>query len=346
MSERQQIVLVARPDGAPQLSDFGLESGPLPDLEDGQILIRGQWLSLDPYMRGRMDAGKSYAAPVPLGGVMEGAGVGEVIQSRHKGFKTGEIVTGPFGWQSHVISTGALMRKLDPSLAPVSTALGVLGMPGITAYVGLNDHATPKAGETLVVGAATGAVGSVVGQLARIYGLRVVGVAGGAEKCDYAVSELGFDACVDHKDANDARTLRARLQQACPDGVDIYFENIGGKTLEAVIPLMNLGGRIPVCGMISWYNSGGLGAAANEGANLLPLVWRSILVNRLHVRGFIISDHYDRFPAFVKEVSGHIGSGRLKYRESVTRGLRNAPRAFIELLKGENFGKQLVRLDD
>lgn len=346
MDRRQQIILAARPEGTPKLSDFSLETGPVPDVEDGHILIRTEWLSLDPYMRGRMDAGKSYANPVPLGGVMEGAGVGEVIKSRNPTFPIGAIVTGPFGWQSHVVSDGTLLRKLDPSLAPVSTALGVLGMPGITAFVGLNDHGMPKPGETLVVGAATGAVGSVVGQLAKIYGLRVVGVAGGAEKCAYAVDELGFDACLDHKNAADAKSLREKLHEACPDGVDIYFENVAGKTLEAVIPLMNLGGRIPVCGMITWYNSGGLGANSTAGANLLPLVWRTILVNRLRVQGFIISDHYDRFPAFVKEVSGHIGSGKLKYRESVTQGLKNAPQAFIDLLGGGNFGKQLVRLDD
>lgn len=310
------------------------------------MLVRVIWLSLDPYMRGRMDDGASYAQPVPIGGVMEGGAVGQIVASNIGGFKVGEFVNGPFGWQSHAISDGTKVRKLDPALAPISTAVGVLGMPGITAFVGLNDHGRPKAGETLVVSAATGAVGSLVGQLGKAYGLRVVGVAGGADKCAYAVEELGFDACLDHLAAGDARALRAQMTEACPKGVDIYFENVGGKTLEAVIPLMNVHGRIPICGMISWYNSGGLGAGASEGANLLPQVWRNILVKRLSLRGFIISDHYDRFPDFVKEVSGHIRDGRVKYRESVAEGLAAAPEAFMKLLQGGNFGKQLVRISD
>jgi len=219
----------------------------------------------------------------------------------------------------------------------------VLGMPGLTAYAGLHEHGKPKAGETLVVGAATGAVGSVVGQLAKIAGLRVVGVAGGAEKCAYAVEELGFDACLDHR-PGDAAALRKALAAVCPKGVDIYFENVGGKTLEAVIPLMNMFGRIPVCGMISWYDLGGLGMGGAPGPNLLPRVWRTILVNRLSVRGFIVTDHADRFRDFIAEVSAYIRDGRLKYRESVTEGLENAPAAFIGMLEGGNFGKTLVKV--
>ncbi|NQW14164.1 MAG: NADP-dependent oxidoreductase [Rhodobacter sp.] len=345
-AQMQRIVLASRPKAAPQPENFRFETAPIPVHGAGQMLVRVIWLSLDPYMRGRMDDGASYAQPVPIGGVMEGGAVGQIVASNIGGFKVGEFVNGPFGWQSHAISDGTKVRKLDPALAPISTAVGVLGMPGITAFVGLNDHGRPKAGETLVVSAATGAVGSLVGQLGKAYGLRVVGVAGGADKCAYAVEELGFDACLDHRAAGDARALRAQMTEACPKGVDIYFENVGGKTLEAVIPLMNVHGRIPICGMISWYNSGGLGAGASEGANLLPQVWRNILVKRLSLRGFIISDHYDRFPDFVKEVSGHIRDGRVKYRESVAEGLAAAPEAFMKLLQGGNFGKQLVRISD
>jgi NADPH-dependent curcumin reductase len=345
-AQMQRIVLASRPKAAPQPENFRFETAPIPVHGAGQMLVRVIWLSLDPYMRGRMDDGASYAQPVPIGGVMEGGAVGQIVASNIGGFKVGEFVNGPFGWQSHAISDGTKVRKLDPALAPISTAVGVLGMPGITAFVGLNDHGRPKAGETLVVSAATGAVGSLVGQLGKAYGLRVVGVAGGADKCAYAVEELGFDACLDHLAAGDARALRAQMTEACPKGVDIYFENVGGKTLEAVIPLMNVHGRIPICGMISWYNSGGLGAGASEGANLLPQVWRNILVKRLSLRGFIISDHYDRFPDFVKEVSGHIRDGRVKYRESVAEGLAAAPEAFMKLLQGGNFGKQLVRISD
>ncbi len=342
----RRIVLAARPKGAPKPSDFALETVPMPKPAAGEILLRVIWLSLDPYMRGRMDDGKSYAAPVALGDVMEGGGVAEVIASNNPAFRVGDFVNGPFGWQSHAISDGTMLRQLDPAMAPISTSLGVLGMPGLTAFVGLIDHGRPKAGETLVVSAATGAVGSLVGQLGKAYGLRVVGVAGGAEKCRFAVEELGFDACLDHRAAPDAGALRAQLADACPDGVDIYFENVAGKTLAAVFPLINVQGRIPVCGMISWYNAGGLGVRADAGPNLLPLVWRNILVNRLSVRGFIISDHFDRFPAFMKEVSGHLKAGRVKYRESISEGLESAPVAFIRLLEGGNFGKQLVRISD
>jgi len=341
-NKMQRVVLVSRPVAAPAPEHFRLEEASVPVPGDKQMLVRVIWLSLDPYMRGRMDDGPSYAQPVPLGGVMEGGAVAQVVTSNIAAFKPGDFVNGPFGWQSHALSDGVMVRKLDPAQAPISTAVGVLGMPGITAFVGLNDHGRPKAGETLVVGAATGAVGSLVGQLGKAYGLRVVGVAGGADKCTYAVNELGFDACIDHRAASDARALRHHLSEACPKGIDIYFENVGGKTLEAVIPLMNVHGRIPICGMISWYNSGGLGMGLTEGPNLLPQVWRNILVKRLSLRGFIITDHYDRFPAFVSEVSSHIRDGRVTYRESVAQGLAAAPAAFINLLEGGNFGKQLV----
>ena len=338
----QRVVLAARPQGAPKPTDFRLESCPIPTPGEGEILVKTIWLSLDPYMRGRMDDSKSYADPVQIGERMEGGAVGEVIASNLPDFSPGDYVTGQFGWQSHAISDGVMVQKLNPKAAPLSTALGVLGMPGITAYVGLNDFGRPKAGETLVVAAATGAVGSLVGQLGKAYGLHVVGVAGGSDKCKYAVDELGFDACIDHRAAADASTLRKQIAAACPKGIDIYFENVGGKTMEAVIPLMNVHGRIPICGMIAWYNGGGLGEGENSGPNMLPKVWRTILVNRLSLRGFIIFDHFDRYPEFIKEVAGHIASGKVKYKETIAEGLESAPLAFIELLKGGNFGKQLV----
>lgn len=343
MSETmQRIVLAERPQGTATAANFRHENMPMPEPAEGEILVRVIYLSLDPYMRGRMDATKSYAKAVEVGDTMEGGCVGEVIASRHPKFAVGDFVNGMFGWASHAVSDGTMVRKLDPAAAPISTAVGVLGMPGITAFVGLNDHGRPKAGETLVVSAATGAVGSVVGQLGKIYGLNVVGVAGGPEKRAYAVEELGFDACIDHRSPDLAEQLKA----ACPKGVDIYYENVGGATLEAVMPLMNVWGRIPICGVIAWYDLGGLGAGPMEGQDRLPKMWRTILVQRLAVRGFIIFDHYDRFPAFVEEVSGHIRDGKLKYRESITQGLENAPDAFFSLLKGGNFGKQLVQVSE
>ena len=335
-----RIVLAARPSGAPQPTDFRSETATLPALQGEEFLVEVIWLSLDPYMRGRMDDAKSYAKPVDIGGVMEGQGVGRVIASNHSKYKIGDYVLGGYGWQSHAVSDGTATRKLDPKDAPISTALGVMGMPGLTAFVGLNDHGRPQKGETLVVSAASGAVGSLVGQLGKIYGLNVVGVAGGAEKCNYVTQDLGFDACIDHR-SGDASELRAQLEQVCPNGVDIYYENVGGKTLEAVIPLMNTFGRIPVCGMIAWYS----GAGTPE-PSFSQKLWRSILVKRLAVRGFIIFDHYDRYPDFVKEVGSYLRDGRIQYRESVTSGLENAPAAFMDLLKGGNFGKQLVQITD
>lgn len=339
----KEIVLAARPQGAPKLSDFRLEEKPVPACPDGGILVKILWQSLDPYMRGRMDESKSYAAAVPIGGRMEGGCVGEVIESKNPKFAVGDIVNSQFGWGTHAVSDGTMVRKVDPSLAPIQTAVGILGMPGITAYVGLLDHGRPKEGETLVVGAATGAVGSLVGQLGKIKGMRVVGVAGGPEKCAFAVDELGFDACVDHYAQADGRAMRSALAAECPDGVDVYFENVSGKTLDGVIPLMNVWGRIPVCGMISQYNMGGFGIDGGDGKDRLPMLWRTILVQRLSVRGFIITDHYDRFPAFLEEVSGYVRDGRVKYRESVTEGIENAPQAFIDMLGGGNFGKTLIK---
>ncbi len=345
-SEMQRIVLAKRPEGAPTAANFRLEAAPMPEPGEGEVLARVLYLSLDPYMRGRMDDAKSYAQAVDIGGTMEGGCVAQVEVSNDPGLKPGDIVMGMFGWASHGVAKAKALQKLDPSLAPISTALGVLGMPGLTGWVGLKEYGRPKAGETLVVSAATGAVGSMVGQLGKIQGLRVVGVAGGAEKCAYAVETLGFDACIDHRAAADAKALRAALAEACPDGVDIYWENVGGKTLEAVVPLMNVGGRIPVCGMIAWYNRGVMGGGEQPGGDRLPRMWRTILVNRLSVNGFIIFDHFHRYPEFAKEVGGYIREGRITYRETVAEGLDSAPAAFMAMLEGGNFGKQLVRVSE
>ena len=338
MSVMQRIALAARPQGAPKPSDFRLEEAPVPTPGPGQFLARTLWLSLDPYMRGRMDDAKSYAAPVPIGGTMEGEVVAEVAQSNHPGFAKGDIVAARFGWCSHAVSDGEGVRKVDPSLAPVSTALGVLGMPGHTAWVGLNDIARAKGGETLVVSAATGAVGSLVAQLGREKGMRVIGVAGGADKCAFAEKELGVATCLDHR-ALSRDELEAEIAKAAPNGVDVYFENVGGKTLEAVLPNMNVHGRIAVCGMISWYSGADLSQVMP-----LPRAWRFILTKRLRVQGFIIFDHKDRFEPFLAEVAPMVRDGRVKFRETVAEGLDNAPAAFMELLKGGNFGKQLVRV--
>ncbi|MEM9585046.1 MAG: NADP-dependent oxidoreductase [Pseudomonadota bacterium] len=338
MTEATCITLASRPNGAPAAENFSLETRQLPDPAEGEVLVRIIWLSLDPYMRGRMDDVKSYAEPVAIGGIMEGGAVGEVMVSRHAKFTVGDIVTGQFGWTSHVLSDGDGVRKVDPSIAPISTALGVLGMPGITAWVGLNDIAAAQSGETIVVSAATGAVGGLVGQLAKAEGMRVIGVAGGAKKCAFAESELGYDICLDHREM-DAKALSQGIKEAAPEGVDVYFENVGGKTLEAVLSRMNTGGRIAVCGAISWYSGQGVAEAQP-----LPAVWRNILTRRLRVQGFIIFDHFHRMKAFQAEVAPMVGNGQIKVKETVAEGLEAAPEAFMALLKGGNFGKQLVRV--
>ena len=335
MTQYQRVALASRPKGAPTPDNFRFETADLPQPGEGQLLVRTVWLSLDPYMRGRMDDAKSYADPVEIGGTMEGGAVGEVLVSNHKHFKPGDIIVGRIGWASHGVIDGNGAMKVDPSIAPISTALGVLGMPGLTAFVGLNDILQAQSGETIVVSAATGAVGSLVGQLARLKGMKVIGVAGGAEKCRYAVDTLGYDVCLDHRDPDLAQELAA----VTPQGVDCYYENVGGKTTEAVLPLMNVHGRIAVCGMIAWYSGKGV-----QDAMRLPAAWRAILVKRLRVQGFIIFDHYNRLPAFLAEVAPMVGDGRIAYRETVAEGLENAPAAFLKLLEGGNFGKQLVRV--
>jgi NADPH-dependent curcumin reductase CurA len=329
----RQILLRQRPSGAPKPSDFELVTSPIPRPASGQVLSRTIYLSLDPYMRSRMTGVRTYAAGVDLGQVMVGGTVSQVLESSHPAFKPGDFVLGTNGWQEYAVSSGNGLRTLDPAQAPLSTALGVLGMPGLTAYVGLLDIGRPKPGETVVVSAAAGAVGAVVGQIARIKGCRVVGVAGPPEKCRYVVEELGFDACVSHRQPDLVDALRA----ACPSGIDIYFENVGGVVLDTVLKLINTGARIPLCGLISQYNAPQL----PPGPNLAPL-----LVNRATIKGFIVSDHLDRLPEFLADCSRWIREGKLKYREDIVDGLAAAPEAFIGLLEGKNFGKLLVRVGD
>ncbi|MGJ5138985.1 NADP-dependent oxidoreductase [Bradyrhizobium oligotrophicum] len=335
MSQAKRIVLASRPVGEPKPSDFRLEEHTIPTPGAGEVLLRTIWLSLDPYMRGRMSDGPSYAQPVPVGGVMEAGTVCEVAASNNPGFKAGDIVLARAGWQTHAVSDGKGLAKIDPSLAPISTAVGVLGMPGMTAYTGLLDIGQPKPGETVVVAAASGAVGSAVGQIARIKGARAIGIAGGKDKCDYVKKEFGFDDCLDHRDPN----LAAKLKEACPKGIDVYFENVGGPVFEAVFPLFNAFARMPVCGLIAHYNDTQSVAPKWAGA-----LMRNVLTKRLLIRGFIVSDFASRHGDFLKDMSAWVRDGKVKYKEHVTEGLENAPAAFMGLLKGANFGKQLVRV--
>lgn len=333
----QRIVLVSRPHGAPTAENFCLERVTLPELADGQVLLKTLYLSLDPYMRGRMSDAPSYAAPVEIDEVMTGGAVSRIEQSRNPKFEAGDLVVGSTGWQSHSISDGRNLMPVPNGLASPSMALGVLGMPGMTAYMGLMDIGQPKAGETLVVAAASGAVGSVVGQVAKLKGLRVVGVAGGADKCRYVVDELGFDACIDHKSENFADELAL----ACFKGVDIYFENVGGKVFDAVLPLLNPKARIPLCGLIAGYNA----HEAPSGPDRLPALQRTLLTKRVRIQGFIVFDDYgDRQPEFLSTMAPWVRDGKIKFREDMVDGLEHAPQAFIGLLEGRNFGKLVVRV--
>ena len=329
----RQVVLRRRPAGEPRPEDFELVESPIGAPRDGQILTRTIYLSLDPYMRGRMNEGRSYTGGMnpALGDVMVGGTVSEVVESHHPAYRVGELVVGFNGWQHYGISDGAGLRTLDPAAAPPSTALGVLGMPGMTAYVGLLDIGRPQPGETVVVSAASGAVGSVVGQLAKIKGCRAVGVAGSAAKCDYVVRELGLDACVNYRDSD----FLERLEAACPKGIDVYFENVGGAVLAAVLRLLNVRARIPLCGLIAQYNATGPVSGPD---------WRPLLTGRVLVQGFIVSDHQSRLADFLADCGRWYREGRLKYREDIVQGLAAAPRAFIGLLRGENFGKLVVKL--
>ncbi len=334
-ARNRRIVLAERPHGRATLSSFRLEQVPIPALREGELLLRTLWLSLDPYMRGRMNDAPSYAAPVAIGEVMTGGTVARVERSLNAAFRTGDLVVAHSGWQEFAVSDGRGLVKLPANAVRPSYALGVLGMPGFTAYIGLLDIGKPQAGDTVVVAAATGAVGSVVGQIAKIKGCRVVGIAGSAEKCDWAVRELGFDACVDHRSAAFGRSLA----DACTKGIDVYFENVGGKVFRTVVPLLNPFARIPVCGLISAYSE----PQQPADGEFVQALMRAVLVKRLTLRGFIYSDAYEqRLDEFLTALGGWVREGKIKYREDVVRGLENAPGAFLGLLEGRNFGKLVV----
>ena len=337
MPANQQILLDNRPSGEAMASNFKLTSADTPALQDNEVLVRHHFLSLDPYMRGRMNDSKGYTAPQALGQVMIGGTVGEVLESRSQKFAVGDKVVGMGGWQQFSVANadqvGAL-RKVDTTHVPLSHYLGAVGMPGVTAYYGLVKIIEPKAGQTVVVSAATGAVGSAFAALAKARGCRAVGIAGGPDKCKYAVDELGFDACIDYKLHTEAATLSKALQAVCPDGIDGYFENVGGMVLDAVLPLMNAFGRIALCGMIAGYNG-----------KPVPLSYPAlILMSRLRIQGFIVSEHMEVWPEALKELGMLVATGKLKPRESVAQGIEAAPEAFLGLLKGKNFGKQIVKL--
>jgi len=335
--QNQQIVLASRPAGEATVSNFRLVETPVPALADGQVLVRHHYLSLDPYMRGRMNDGKSYAQPQPLDAVMIGGTVGEVVESRHPGFAAGDQVVGMGGWQQYSVVDATqlgMLRKVDTTHIPLAAYLGAVGMPGVTAWVGLTQIIAPKEGETVVVDAASGAVGSAVGQLAKARGCRVVGLAGGADKCAYVIDELGFDACIDYRQHPDLKSMLRALKEAAPNGIDGHFENVGGLILDAVMLRMNAFGRIAFCGMIAGYNG-----------EPIPMANPSlILVSRLKLQGFIVSEHMNLWPQALKELGTMVATGKLKYRETVADGLAAAPEAFLGLLKGRNFGKQLVKL--
>ena len=327
----KRVVLASYPEGWVTESNFRVETAPLPKPGEGEVLMKNLWLSLDPYMRGRMSQQKSYVKGVEIGEVMSGETAGEVLESKHPKFKPGDKVTAPSGWQLYWCGKGEMLIRVDASRVQLSYFLGCLGMPGRTAYFGMKEICAPKPGETVVVSAASGAVGSVVGQLAKAWGCRAVGIAGGKAKCDYVVKDLGFDACIDYKAGN----LYENLKAACPKGVDACFENVGGEILDTVLRLMNLRGRIAICGLISDYN-----AKEPYGVKM----FRSILVNRIKVQGMIVFDWQERYPEANQALLQLVASGKLKTRESVVEGIENAPKGLIGLLKGENFGKQLVRL--
>ena len=335
----RRIVLAARPKGAPKPSDFRLEKGALPKPATGQALLRTMFLSLDPYMRGRMGEGPSYAKSVEIGETMVGGTVSRIIESSNPKFKTGDLVLSNAGWQDYAVSDGRDLFTLPADMTQPSQALGVLGMPSFTGYMGLLDIGAPKQGETVVVAAATGGVGSVVGQVAKLKGCRAVGIAGGPDKCDFAVTGLGFDACVDHQDPD----FRGKLAAACPKGIDVYFENVGGKVLQAVLPLLNPSARIPLCGIIAEYNAEKL----PDGPDKSPVLLRTLLSKRIRMQGFIISlDYWSRFPEFLAEMGPWVGSGKVKYKEHRIDGLEGAPQGLIDLLEGRNFGKVVVKVGE
>jgi NADPH-dependent curcumin reductase len=334
-----RIVLASRPHGWVTEESFRHETVPMPALADGEVRVRNRFLSLDPYMRGRMNDTKSYALPQKLDETMGGATVGEVVESRHPDFRVGDTVRGMLGWADYGVGAGAGLAKVDCRQIPMSAYLGAVGMTGMTAWYGLNKIMEPKPGETVVVSAAAGAVGSVVGQLARIAGVRVVGLAGGPDKCRYVTEELGFDACIDYKKATDVKSLASMIAAAAPKGVDAHFENVGGDVLNAVMSLLNPFARVAICGLIADYNT--TPGHVPKSAIMNPGMF---LVARFKMQGFIVSDHLDLWPEGLSALAAHVAAGRLKYRESIAEGLSAAPSAFIGMLKGHNFGKQLVRL--
>lgn len=334
MPKFRRIVLASRPEGKVTPENFRLEVVDTPPVADGQFLVRNHWLSLDPYMRGRMNEGKSYAAAQALNDTMVGGTAGEVVESRHPKFKPGDLVVGYLGWQEYGVSDGTGLFKVDTAHIPLSAYLGAVGMPGVTAWYGLNRIIEPKAGDTVLVSAASGAVGGVVGQLAKNAGCRAIGIAGGAEKCRYVVEELKFDACIDYKSQDVNKTLK----DVAPKGVDGYFENVGGEILDAVLPRMNALGRIALCGLIAGYD-------AEPGS--FPIAIKNptwFLISRLKLQGFIVSEHMELWPQALKELGLGVATGKIKYRETIAVGIDSAPTAFIGLLKGRNFGKQLVKL--
>lgn len=334
--EARRIVLAKRPEGAPQADDFRIEDVTLPAPAPGEVVLQTLYLSLDPYMRGRMSDAPSYAPPVPLGGVMTGEVVGRVVTSNDPQWRPGDLALAFAGWTTHAVIAAKDLRRVDPQAAPIETQLGILGMPGFTAYVGLHDIGKPKPGETVVVAAASGPVGSLVGQLARQAGARAVGIAGGARKCGYVMEELGFDAVIDHQQPDMARQLAA----ACPDGIDVYFENVGGAVWNAVFPLLNTFARVPVCGLIADYN--GITARPDEAS--VPALMRAVLSKRLTLRGFINYDLESYRDAFERDVGAGVRSGKLRYTLDIVDGIDQAPQAFMGMLKGRNFGKLLVRV--
>lgn len=337
MPSNKQLILASRPTAEATVDNFVLRVQETPALQDGQVLVRHHYLSLDPYMRGRMNESKSYAVPQPLNEVMIGGTVGEVVDSRHPKFKAGDSVVGMGGWQEYSVVDGnapGMLRTVDTTHVPLSHYLGAVGMPGVTAWYGLTQIIGAKAGETVTVSAASGAVGSAYGALAKARGCRVVGIAGGPDKCAYVVNELGFDACIDYKQHSDYLSLSKALREACPDGIDGHFENVGGMVLDAVLLRTNAFARIAVCGMIAGY----------DGAPLPMVNPALILINRLKIEGFIVSEHMELWPQALAELGGLVASGKLRPRETVAQGLESAPEAFLGLLKGKNFGKQLVKL--
>ena len=337
MPTNKQILLDNRPTGEAQASNFKLVQSETPALNDGQVLVRHHFMSLDPYMRGRMNDAKSYAQPQPLGAVMQGGTVGEVVESRNPKFSIGDKVVGFGGWQQYSVVDATVpgsLKKVDTTHVPLSHYLGAVGMPGVTAWYGLVKIIAPKAGETVVITAASGAVGSAFGALAKARGCRVVGIAGGADKCRYVIDELGFDACIDYRQHPDVKSMSLALKEACPKGIDGYFENVGGYIFDAVLLRTNAFARVAVCGMIAGY----------DGAPLPLNNPALILINRLKVEGFIVSEHMEVWPEALAELGALVGSGKLRPRESVAQGIESAPEAFLGLLKGKNFGKQLVKL--